>query len=161
MLIAVRGPLFLLVKLLLPSRNANTLYHARTSVQSSVNSTRRFRARPSSVSLVSIGSESPCPAVESRLGSTWYRSTSAFFTDADRRCERSRLYFWPPNDDLASYRNSSSCGYKRGFTSAGERSRTRSVRSCALCRSLLPCPNPAPRVTPSPLTSRSKSESFL
>ena len=55
-------------------------------------STRRFFARPSSVSFVSLGADSPEPENVNRPGSMPWRVVSAFTTDAARRRERSRLY---------------------------------------------------------------------
>ena len=63
----------------------------RLAAYSRVNSTRRLRARPSSVSLVSIGCEAPNPFVDRRSGAMWYCVTSACLTAAARRFERSRL----------------------------------------------------------------------
>src|SRR5688572_14294263 len=56
-------------------------------------STRRFRARPSSVSLRSLGLDSPKPAVVRRAPAMVKRLVSAAFTAAARRAERSRLYW--------------------------------------------------------------------
>ena len=60
-------------------------------VYSRVNSTRRLRARPSRVSLVSMGCDAPNPLVDRRSGAIWYCVTSACLTAAARRFERSRL----------------------------------------------------------------------
>jgi hypothetical protein len=54
-------------------------------------STRRLRARPSSVSLLSTGRDAPNPSLASRSGAMLYCATSASFTANARRLERSRL----------------------------------------------------------------------
>jgi hypothetical protein len=58
---------------------------------SRVNSTRRLRARPSNVSLVSMGCDAPNPFVDRRSAAIWYCVTSACLTAAARRFDRSRL----------------------------------------------------------------------
>ncbi len=54
-------------------------------------STRRLRARPSSVSLLSTGRDAPNPSLASRSGAMLYCATSASLTASARRFERSRL----------------------------------------------------------------------
>src|SRR5687767_9129743 len=56
-------------------------------------STRRFRARPSSVSLRSLGLASPKPTVVSRPPAIPNRAPSAVFTAAARRDDSARLYW--------------------------------------------------------------------
>jgi hypothetical protein len=63
----------------------------RGCIYSRVSSTRRLRARPDSVSLVSTGREAPKPSVARRSGAIWYWVTRACFTAAARRFDKSRL----------------------------------------------------------------------
>src|SRR5688500_292317 len=71
-------------------------------------STRRFRARPSSVSLRSLGLDSPKPTVVSRPPAIPNRAPSAVFTAAARRDDSARLYWSLATLDRKSTRLNSS-----------------------------------------------------
>jgi hypothetical protein len=73
------------------SKSISLVHFPADAAYSRVNSTRRLRARPSSVSLVSMGCDAPNPFVDRRSAAMWYCVTSACFTAAARRFERSRL----------------------------------------------------------------------
>lgn len=75
----------------LPRRPSLTVPHAGLCGYSRINSTRRLRARPATVSFDSFGWVAPNPCGSRRAGSILYCVTRACLTAAARRLERSRL----------------------------------------------------------------------